>query len=108
MKISKTNEGYMLEKEGQQFELTWSDFWQISRLASRKDAKSEIEDFLCDIDQDCFDMNSKYSVDVILNDENIMGEIVKKLLDIRIAGESSDDVFDALENVCGVGCLTSG
>ena len=81
-----TKEGVALERYSttkqrvETFYLSWSEFWKIARYASRLDVESDIKEYLDDIGQDYKGIE----------------RIIQKVMKIKIAKESTDDICEAL------------
>jgi len=99
MEIKKLRNGYVLKKDGVEFKLTWAEFWDVVTCGLRADTRCEVEEYFDGYgDAECLEVFGLMP-DVILS-EPFIDKVVQKVIDIRINGETTEDIYDAVEAIC--------
>ena len=98
--ITMTDTGFVIENNNGRLELSWADFYDIARYCDSQDALNEVEDYLAGYDDDSCMESFGMTSDKIIGDADLLNNIVEKLIKIHINGETTDDIYDAIECVC--------
>jgi len=81
-------------KKNKEIQLTYNEFYGISRAASREDAKNELSEYLSDCDEVICGIN----INDILENENAMGKVVDNVIKEWAGACTSDCIYNAIKS----------
>jgi len=81
-------------EKNKEIQLTYNEFYGISRAAEREDAKNELSDYLLGCDEVVCGINA----DNILGDENAMEKVVDNIIKEWANACTSDCIYNAIES----------
>lgn len=90
--ITPNDQGVLLEKGTEKFQLKWHEFWQLCRMGQDIDTKNEIKEFIADSPDECYSF---------LNSSLLLDKVASYVIDMRISNETTDEIYEALEAILG-------
>jgi len=98
--ITKIDTGFVIENNFGKLELSWKDFYNLVRFSDHNDTLTEIEEYVTQFDVESSVETFGKDVVAIISDKELMDKIAKRLVKNRIESESTDDIYNAIRDIC--------
>lgn len=91
--LNKEGKFLLTCQDGQSFKISAGDFWETCRIGAQIDARSEIEEYLDEIEE-----VDGVAGEAILGSEGFCKDVIEQLITARYSKESFGDIDDAIRH----------